>query len=190
MGGNNAQYNSSLGGLAQASASVQFASAQSSADALNMIEMGSAGVDIPGGLIAASAVSQETLSNMFEITGAGGQANVPVKVGFGVLLNSMQSLFTDSSGLFASSEVAFTLSVDGNVVLSYIANQNGPNGSWTNDFSGNLNGWILVNPDQWYWLYLYGDQEVSGTTPEPPTIALALAGAAVGFIRLILAKRG
>ena len=188
LGGNNSQYNSSLGGLAQASASVQFASAQSSADALNMIQMGSAGVNIPEGLIAASAMSQETLYNMFEITGAGG----PVNVTFGVMLNSMQSLFTDSSGLFASSEVAFTLSVDGNVVLfSDIANQIGPNGSWTNNFSDELRNTISLNENQPYQITLFADPELSGgNAPEPPTIALALAGAAVGFIRLILAKRG
>ena len=189
LGGNNSQYNSSLGGLAQASASVQFASAQSSADALNLIQMSSGGVNIPGGLIAASAVGQETLYNMFEITGAGG----PVNVTFGVLLNSMQSLLTDSSGLFAGSEVAFTLSVDGQVVLFQdIANQIGPNGSWNYTFSGELTNTIPLYENQWYEITAFADQEDSGggQTPEPPTIALALAGAAVGFIRLILAKRG
>ena len=189
LGGNNSQYNSSLGGLAQASASVQFASAQSSADALNLIQMSSGGVNIPGGLIAASAVGQETLYNMFEITGAGG----PVNVTFGVLLNSMQSLLTDSSGLFAGSEVAFTLSVDGQVVLFQdIANQIGPNGSWNYTFSGELTNTIPLYENQWYEFTAFAEQDPSGygTTPEPPTIALALAGAAVGFIRLILAKRG
>ncbi len=189
LGENNSQYNSSLGGLAQASASVQFASAQSSADALNMILMGSTTVNIPGGLIAASAVSQQTLSNMFEITGAGG----PVNVTFGVLLNSMQSLLTDSSG-FASSEVTFTLSVDGNVVLfSDSAKQIGPNGSWNYNFSGELTNTIPLYENQWYEFTAFAEQDPNGygQTPEPPTIALALGGAAVGFIRrLILAKRG
>ena len=188
LGQNVSQFNSSLGGLAQANASVQYASAQSSADALNMILMGSTTVNIPGGLIAASAVSQQTLSNMFEISGAGG----PVNVSFGVLLNSMQSLLTDSSG-FASSEVTFTLSVDGNVVLfSDSAKQIGPNGSWNYNFSGELTNTIPLYENQWYEFTAFAEQDPSGygTTPEPPTIALALAGAAVGFIRLILAKRG
>src|ERR1019366_4745350 len=164
LGQNVSQFNSSLGGLAQANASVQYASAQSSADALNMILMGSTTVNIPGGLIAASAVSQQTLSNMFEITGAGG----PVNVTFGVLLNSMQSLLTDSSGLFAGSEVAFTLSVDGQVVLFQdIANQIGPNGSWNYTFSGELTNTIPLYENQWYEITAFADQEVSGLAGGP-----------------------
>ena len=189
LGGNNSQFNSSLGGLAQANANVQFASAQSSADAINMILMGSAGVNIRGGLIAASAASEETLYNMFEITGVGG----PVNVSFGIMLNSMQSLYTDSSGLFATSEVAFTLSVDGQVVLfNYIANQIGSNESWSNNFSGELNSTISLNENQPYQITLFADPELSGgNAPEPPTIALALAAVAVGLVRrLMLAKRG
>jgi hypothetical protein len=63
LGGFQSQYNSSLGGIAQLSASVQFASAQSSADAINMILMASAGVNIPGGAIAAGSVSRADIFN-------------------------------------------------------------------------------------------------------------------------------
>ena len=133
FGENVGQFNSSIGGTATADALVTFAQGHSSADALNVISMGSASANITGGVVVASAVSQETIYNTFQITGAGG----PVNVTFGVLLNSMQSLFTDSSGVFASSEAAFTLSVDGQVILfNDIANQIGPSSSWTNNFSG------------------------------------------------------
>jgi hypothetical protein len=190
FGENNSQFNSSLGGLAQASASVQFASAQGAADAQNMLMMASSGVNIPGGVVVASAIAEETLFNQFEITGAGG----PVNVGFGVLLSYMQNLFTDGSGLSADSEVAFTLSVDGQVVLfSDSTHQIGSNGSWTKNFSGELSNTISLNENEPYTIYLYADpdDEGEGTTPEPPTIALVLAGAAVGFgRRLILTKRG
>jgi hypothetical protein len=187
LGENVAQFNSSTSGTATADALVTFAQGHSSADAVNVISMGSAGVDITGGVTVSSAVSQETISNTFQISGGGG----PVNVTFGVLLNSMQNLFTDSSGVFASSEATFTLSVDGQIVLfNDIANQIGPSSSWTNNFSGDLTNIVSLNENQVYQITLFADPEDGGgTIPEPSSIALALGGAAVGFIRrVILAK--
>lgn len=188
LGGSQSQYNSSLGGLAQSTASVQYASAQSSADAMNLLLMASSGVNIPGGVIAASSVSRADIFNStFMITGGSG----PVDVNFGVMLNSLQNLVTDSSGLVASSEVIFALEVDGNVVLFRDSPLTiGPNMSAVLPFSGELTNSMTLNYNQDYTIRLEADAENSGqNVPEPSTIALALGGAAAVLIRrLIVAK--
>lgn len=190
LGENQAQFNSSTGGIAQASAAVQFASAQSTSNAQNVVQSASGGVNILGGVNAALSDSQATLYNMFEITGPGG----PVNVTSSVTLAYMQRMFTDASGVFANNEVAFTLSVDGMVVLfNQSTNQIGSNyGLWTNNFSSTLTNTIALNENQDYTIYLYADPDfMTSNVPDPPTIALALGGAMAGFIRrLILARRG
>ena len=190
LGGFQSQYNSSLGGLAQSSASVQFASAQSSADAMNMILMASAGVNLPGNVLAAaSATSRADIFNStLMITGGTGQVDVT----FGAMLNSLQSLMTDASGLLATSEVVFALTIDGNVVLFLDSpNQIGPNSSLIVPISQELTNSMMLNYNQDYTIRLEADAESSGqNVPEPSTIALLFGGSTLAFIRrLILAKR-
>jgi len=190
LGDNQSQFNTSLGGIAHSSASVQFASGQSSADAMNMILMASAETNIPGTFVAAaSSVSRADIFNStFMITGGTGAVNVS----FGAMLNSLQNLMTDASGLLASSEVVFALTIDGNVILFLDSpNQIGPNSSLSVPISQELSNSMMLNYNQDYTIRLEADAENSGqNVPEPSTIALLFGGSTLGFIRrLILAKR-
>jgi hypothetical protein len=156
---------------------------------MNMMLMASAGVNIPGGTVAASSVSRADIFNStLMITGGTGAVNVT----FGAMLNSLQSLMTDATGLLASSEVIFALTIDGNVVLFLDSpNQIGPSSSLVVPISEELTNSMMLNYNQDYTIRLEADAENSGqNVPEPSTITLALAGAGVGFIRrLILANR-
>ena len=189
LGDNQSQFNTSLGGIAQSSASVQFASAQSSADAMNMILMASAGVNIPGSFVAAASATAraDIFNSTFMITGGTGSVNVT----FGAMLNSLQSLMTDASGILASSEVVFALTIDGNVVLFLDSpNQIGPNSSLIVPIDQQLSNSMMLNYNQDYTIRLEADAENSGqNVPEPSTIALFFGGSALAFIRRLIPAR-
>ena len=176
--GCDSQFSSSLGGLAQASAAVLFADAHSAADASALNLFASAEANVPGGLMAASAIGEATLFNTsFSITGGSGQ----VEVTFSAMLELMQSLFTDASGTSALSDASFGLSLDGqNLLFMDSFNQVGPNSSWQNSFSGELSNTVTLNFDQTYTLYavVETDPQVSNV-PEPGTGLLLLLGVPV-----------
>lgn len=184
---NQQQSSSSLGGLAQASASTQFSSAQSSADALNEILLGTTEINIPNEIRDSEyATASQLIYNMLEITGAGG----PVNVSFGVLFNISQSLYTDWYGLSSESWGSLGVSIDNQGVGFYSENQVGRFGRWSYNSSSELEDTISLNENQPYRISIYdleGSEAVN--IPEPPTFALAFAGSAAGIIRLILAKR-
>jgi hypothetical protein len=189
LGDNQMQFNTSLGGVAQSSASVQFASAQSTADAMNMLLMASAGVNIPSGLNAASSTSRADIFNStLMITGGSG----PVDVTFGAMLNSLQTLMNDASGSLATSEIIFSLEINGNVVLFLDSpTQIGPSSSLVLPISQELTNSMMLNYNQDYTIRLEADAESSGqNVPEPSTLALLFGGSALAFIRRPrLAKR-
>jgi hypothetical protein len=183
--GCDSQFNSSVGGIAQADAMVLFAQAHSTADAAAFNLAASASVDITSGIMAANATGQATIfSTMFSVTGGTG----PVDVTFSAMLDLTQSLFTDASGTFALEDASYALSLDGqNVLFMDSFNQIGPSSSWSNNFSGSLSDTITLNFDQNYTLY--GSVETDptgGSTPEPPSGSLMLLGAAVPLIRRFL----
>ena len=185
--GCDSQFNSSVGGNAQADAMVMFAQGHAVTDAANLTLLAADAVDISGaGEMAANALGQSTLFNTtFFITGGSGS----VDVAFSALLNMGQTLFTDSSGVFANDETSFQLSLDGQTLLFMdLANQIGSNSGLTDGFSGTLNDTVTLNFDQNYTLYGVAEDDPSGyNTPEPPAGSLMLFGVALIAAQRIVA---
>lgn len=177
--GCDSQFNSSVGGTAQADAMVQFAQGHALTDAAGLTLSASDAVNISGaGVMAANAIGQSTLFNTtFSITGGSG----PVDVTFSALLNMTQFLFTDPSGVFANDETSFQLSIDGQTALFMdLANQIGSNSTLSDGFSGTLNDTVTLNFDQTYTLFATAEDDPSGyDTPEPPSGSMILLGAAL-----------
>lgn len=177
--GCDSQFNSSVGGTAQADAMVMFAQGHALTDAAALTLSASDAVNISGaGVMAANAIGQSTLFNTtFSITGGTG----PVDVTFSALLNTSQFLFTDVAGVFANNETSFQLSLDGQTLLFMdLANQIGSNSSLSDSFSGMLSDTVTLNFDQNYMLFATAEDDPSGyDTPEPPPGSLMLLGVAV-----------
>jgi hypothetical protein len=184
--GCDSQFNSSVGGTAQADAMVMFAQGHALADAASLNMSASAAVNIAGaGVMAGNATGQPTIFNTtFSITGASG----PVSVTFSAMVDITQSLFTDAAGVSALSDTSYALSLDGqNVLFMDSFNQIGSSSSWSNTFSGTLTDTVTLNPDQTYTLTSASDtDETSHNTPEPATGLLTLFGASIPLIRRFL----
>ncbi len=130
--GCDSQFNSSVGGTAQADAAVMFAQAHSLTDAAAVTLSASDTANIPGGVIAASTIGQGDLSNTFMITGGIGTVDVT----FSALVSISQSLFTDPEGVFAKDATSFQLTIDGQTALFMSAsNQIGPNSLFSSSSS-------------------------------------------------------
>jgi hypothetical protein len=177
--GCDSQFNSSVGGTAQADAMVMFAQGHALTDAAALTLSASDAVNISGaGVMAANAVGQSTLFNTtFSITGGTGSVNVT----FSAMLDMAQFLFTDPSGVFAMDQTSFQLSLDGQTVLfSNLANSIGSNSSLSDSFSGTLSDTMTLNFNQDYTLTGFAEDDPSGyDTPEPPAGSLLLVGAAL-----------
>lgn len=175
--GCDSQFNSSVGGIAQADASVAFAHGHALTDAAGLTLSASDAVNIHGaGVMAANAIGQGTLSNTtFSVTGGTGSVNVT----FSALVNMTQFLFTDPFGVFANNETSFQLSLDGQTVLFMdLANQIGSNSSLTDGFSGTLTDTVSLNFDQTYTLNGFAEDDPHGyDTPEPSSGSLIVLGA-------------
>ena len=181
--GCDSQFNSSLGGTAQADAMVMFARAHALTDASGLTLSASDAVNITGGVMAANTLGQSTLFNAtFSITGTTG----PVDVTFSALVNLAQSLFTDASGVFAMNDTSYQLTIDGQTVLFMdVSNQIGPSSSFSTSSSGTLTDTMTLNSGQDYSVTAIAQDDPSGyTIPEPPSGSMILMGAA-----LIAAKR-
>ena len=177
--GCDSQFNSSVGGTAQADAMVMFAQGHALTDAAGLTLSASDAVNISNaGVMAANAIGQSTLFNTsFSITGGSG----PVDVTFSTLLDMSQFLFTDPGGVFAGNETSFHLSLDGQTVLFMdLANQIGTNSTLSDGFSGSLSDTVTLNFDQTYALFATAEDDPFGySTPEPPAGSLMLVGAAL-----------
>jgi hypothetical protein len=177
--GCDSQFNSSLGGTAQADAMVLFAQGHALTDASGLTLSASDAVNISGaGVMAANAIGQSTLFNTaFSITGGSGSVDVT----FSALLNMAQFLFTDPNGVFARNDTSFQLSIDGQTLLFMdLSNQIGSNATLSDGFSGSLSDTVTLNFDQNYTLFGTAEDDPSGyDTPEPPSGSLLLLGAAL-----------
>jgi len=132
------------------------------------------------------------ISGTFDIVdpdGAGANPS-PVNVTFTALLNASQSLFTNSKGVAAYSEVIFALNLPdtdpGNPFLFFdnpisIGSDSSTSASSTPSLSETAS--LLTNTT--YDLYIEADAESSGinTTPEPASLMLMAAGLAGLAIR-------
>jgi hypothetical protein len=197
LGGFNQNFNSSnMSQIVSTNAMVQFATGQALADPTNLLmntTNAMSTVNIPtvplGFLAASSQGTADIFNSTFMVTGGTGQVNVT----FNAMLNSLQSLFTDIHGISATSEVIFTLAINGNTVLfrdSPLAI--GPNMTLVLPFSGMVGpNSMMLNYNQDYTLFMELDAESSGQSmPEPSTIALLVSGPALAFARRwIMAKR-
>lgn len=176
--GCDSQFNSSIGGTAQADAMVMFAQAHALTDASGLTLSASDAVNITGGLMAANTLGQSTLFNAtFSITGTTG----PVDVTFSARVDLAQFLFTDASGVFAVDDTSFQLTIDGQTVLfTDASNQIGPSSSFSTSSSGTLTDTMTLNAGQDYSLTATAQDDPYGyNTPEPPSGSLILLGAAL-----------
>jgi hypothetical protein len=184
-------FDTSVGGVAQASAMVAFADAEAEAMAPTPNEnFAHSDINIPNVSAAASSLGRGTLFNTtFMITGGTGA----VSVNFSVPLTTMQSLFTDDTGLLATSEVVYGLTLDGQLISFLdIPLQTGPDSLLIFDSSQTLMGTATLNFDQAYTIYEEVDSESSGINviPEPPSGSLALLGAGLFLVRRFLMPSG
>jgi hypothetical protein len=161
------------------SALTTLANVSASASGLNWTASVSGGINIPGLDAFASATAEANLSGFFLVGGIG-----PVDIQFSATLDDNQSESTDSSGVSASNEVAFTLDLDNGdqpLFLDNILPLDVPDLSKSQSFSGTLTNDDLLAPG----LYQYNlnlDYEPKGMdshVPEPSTILLAIAGVAM-----------
>ena len=184
--GCDSEFNSSIGGTAQADAAVMFAQGHALADAVSLNLFASAATNVSGaGDMAANATGQpELFNNTFSITGGTG----PVNVTFSATVDITQFLFTDMAGVSALSGVSYALSLDGqNVLFMSSFNQIGSNASWSNNFSGTMSATVTLNFDEFHTVDSASDtDEMSHDTPEPPTGMLALLALSVPMVRRFL----
>lgn len=176
--GCDSQFNSSIGGTAQADAMVMFAQAHALTDASGLTLSASDAVNITSGVMAANTLGQSTLFNAtFSITGTTG----PVDVTFSGLVDLAQFLFTDASGVFAMNDTSYQLTIDGQTVLFMDAsNQIGPSSSFSTSSSGTLTDTMTLNSGQDYSLTATAQDDPSGyNLPEPPSGSMILLGAAL-----------
>ena len=188
--GCDSQFNSSLGGTAQADAAVMFAQAHALTDASGLTLSASDAVNITGGVMAANTLGQTTLFNStFSITGTTG----PVDVTFSALVDLAQFLFTDASGVFAMNDTSYQLTLDGQTVLFMdVSNQIGTSSSFSTSSSGTLTDTMTLNSGQDYSLTATVQDDPYGyNTPEPPSGSMILLGAAlIAAQRLFVTLRG
>jgi hypothetical protein len=141
-------------------------------------------VSIPSLAASASGTGRGRLEGAFQITGATG----PVSLHISAILSGDQYLFTDPYGIFASSEIIFSLLLAGQSGPTLSADSLytiGPDDSLHAPYSATLSADVTLDPDTVYSFIAEVDAESSGidSTPEPWTIWMMLAGLAVVFTR-------
>ena len=186
-------------GAASASASQGAASASGDADATALTADASSNVNIPGTLIDAAGTNNAgpygDLSGTFEILSSSSTPS-PVTVNFSAPLTGIQTLFMDSYGVSAYSEVIFNLIVSGTFTTGFNVTTElfldsplslSSAGSITNPISttlSNSDSTLLTNTT--YSFDAQVDAESMGAnTPEPSFFILT----AVGFAALLVTLR-
>jgi len=192
---------SALGALAQANATLLFASGQASADPANLLlanpatpllsSSSSANFNQPnGGIVAYSTATADFPSSTFEITGGKG----PVMVNFGATLKGTQSLTNTGGGFDAISSVLFELLVNGQQVLFLNSfEQVGKNSSLLSVLSTTLASAITLQYGQSYTILVedVSQAQIYDTPiPEPSALSLLFGGPGLVFVcRWIAARR-
>jgi hypothetical protein len=179
---------------AHASASVRYASANSSANYPAV--KGRFGhvdgmVNLPGGTNAVASVnpSLSTLETTFSIVGASGSG--PVQVMFSALLSFALTAMTDATGT-ASGEFIFNMGVDGDSLLSFSDQvMVGPNGSVSDSGNPILTETITLDSSIQHYFVIFMDTDYR-SQPVPDrgeTYLLLLIGwSAVVVARSLLVK--
>jgi hypothetical protein len=180
-----------------ASATTAFAAASASASALTLTASSASSVNIPGVMpFFASSTGQGGLggdfggTGLFEILDTSNPTPSPVDVTFSATLSGMQSLNTDGSGVFATSEIIFNLLLPdlGAVPISLDNPLSiGPSSSLDSPYSNTLMGTVSMLTNTDYTLIAEVDAESSGlnSVPEPSF----LFHTEVGIFAILLARR-
>ena len=198
VNGDSGDSNQQVGdGAASASVSTGLAGASgaaSSADYSNLTASAMSGVNLSGLFAFASTDSSSpfgSLGGFFRIADSRNNGSMnPVDVTFTALLNASQSLLTDAYGLTATSEVAFQLRVDGNLLLLYdhplgISSASTLSQSGPQTLSVSTNSPLLAQPlglvtNKPYSFYIQANASSSGLdSPTPEPAPFLLLGAAL-----------
>jgi len=176
--------------VAQATATVDFASALAAANANTHSLIGSASASIGACSCSASSFSIATFTGTLVIVGAEGSVNVNISA----LTSQLRQLQTDQFGVRAQSEILFDLFVDGSPVFSFqielLHPLSGPNLSAFIQSSDSLRtGTITLQAGVEHTIFarLTTGSFVQSEVPEPATVVLLVSG--LGFMTGVLKKR-
>jgi hypothetical protein len=195
--GNDSQFNQVNDASTTANAATTFAGASGGAAAASLTASSSSSVNIPGVLpYFASSAGEGGLggdfggTGLFEILDPSNPTPSPVSVTFSATLSGSQSLFTDGSGVFATSEIVFNLLLPdlGLVPISLDTPQSiGPSTSLVSPYNHTLTGTAMMFTNTEYTLVAEVDAESSGlnAVPEPSF----LLQTEIGIFAILLARR-
>ena len=176
--------------VAQATATVDFASALGTANANTNSLSTSTSASVNACSCTASSFSQVTFTGTLVIVGAEGSVNVNISA----LESQLRQLQTDQSGVRAQSEILFDLFVNGSPVFSFqielLHPLMGPNLSALIQSSNNLRtGTITLQAgvENTIFARLSIGSFAQSEVPEPTTVVLLVSG--LGFLTGLLKKR-
>ena len=187
--GQNVQNISNTFPIAQAAATVNFASAVGTANATTNSLTGFASAVIGDCSCSASSFSITTFTGTLVIVGADGSVDVNISA----LTSQLRHVQTDQFGVRAQSEILFDLFVNGSPVFSFqvdlLSPIDGPNGLTMLQGSGQLTGTVRLQagvPNTIFARLTTGSIAVS-EVPEPATVVMLISG--LGFMTRVLKKR-
>jgi hypothetical protein len=176
--------------VAQATATVDFASSVGTANANTNSVSGLASASISACSCTASSFSIATFTGTLIIVGAEGNVNVDISA----LTSHLRQLQTDQSGLLAQSEILFDLFVNGTPVFTFQVELfhplSGPNRSVLLQSSDILRTGTITLPagvEHTITARLTVGSFAQSEVPEPATVVLLVSG--LGFMTGVLKKR-
>jgi hypothetical protein len=190
LGGANSDFETIDDSSITASAATALANGSGTASATALTARASSGVTIPGldaeaGTNAAGPYG--SLAGTFQITDLNGGVN-PVNVDFAAILAGSQSLFTDTRGISANSEVIFQLNLPDIGAVPFLFLDSplaiGSNQTLSNAINQTLTGTATLNTNTPYSVYVEVDAESTGVdsaVPEPSSLWLTAAGTIILF---------
>ena len=188
--GQNVDNTSNMFPVAQATATVDFASALGTANATTHSLSESTSASIGPCSCTASSFSITTFTGTLVIVGAEGSVNVNISA----LTSQLRQLQTDEFGVRAQSEILFDLFVDGSPVFSFqvelLHPLSGPNLSAFIQSSNQLRtGTITLQAGVEHTISarLTTGSFVQSEVPEPSSVVLLISG--LGFLTGVLKKR-
>ncbi len=177
---------------AEASASVNFASANAVSDFTNLFLNANTNVMLSG-CCSANTEAAAVLRQNFMIVGGSGNVDVT----FSALMQTMQNLLTDQLGLSATSIATLTLQVLDPVSFASISSFSfdsnlriGANDSTALEMQRQLSHIVTLQFDQEYHLFIHLHATSRGAQepiPEPATMVLLVSG--LGFMAGFVKKR-
>jgi hypothetical protein len=187
--GENVQIISNTFPLAQATATVNFASAIGTANGTTPSLSGSTSASVGACSCSASSFSITTFTGTLVIVGAEGSVDVNISA----LTSQLRQVQTDQFGVIAESEILFDLLVNGSPVFSFqvdlLSPLSGPNLMTLVQGSGQLAGTIRLQAgvENTISARLLTRSWAVSEVPEPATVVLLISG--LGFMTRVLKKR-